>query len=141
VGFQIIQQWAVWSSCSAWCAVCCALACCACPCCLLHAGLHLLECALTCRAMLCCAVPQVLRVTPSTVFVAGTGRQLLQFSFQLEHLHCFEVSSESVFGLSQDADSGMVAVSGSRGCLDLLSDQGTSLGHIKPPESVFMAAA
>lgn len=91
--------------------------------------------------MLCRTVLQVLRVTPSTVFVAGTGRQLLQFSFQLEQLHSFEVSSESVFGLSQDADSGVVAVSGSRGCLDLLSDQGTSLGHIRPSESVFMAAA
>jgi hypothetical protein len=97
--------------------------------------------ALPCPALPCPALLQVLRVTPSTVFVAGTGRQLLQLSFKLEQLHSFEVSSESVYGLSQDAVSGMVAVSGSRGCLDLISEQGTSLGHIKPPESVFMTGA
>lgn len=84
-------------------------------------------------------VLQVLLVTPSTIFVAGTDKQLHQYSFQLEHLRSFEVTAESAFGLAYHP-CGMVAVCGSRGCLDLIGEQGTTLGHIKPPSSVFLPA-
>jgi hypothetical protein len=83
---------------------------------------------------------QVLLVTPSTIYMAGTDRQLHQYSFQLEHLRSFEVAAESVFGIAHDASSGMLAVCGSRGCVDLLTEQGSRLGCIKPPGSVFVLA-
>lgn len=83
---------------------------------------------------------QTLLVTPSTVYVAGTDRQLHQYSFQLALLHSFEVTAESAFGVAHDPGSGMLAVCGSRGCLDLLSAEGNSLGHIAPPASVFVPA-
>jgi len=79
-------------------------------------------------------------VTPSTIYVGTTDKQLHQFSFQLQPLHDFEVSAESVFGLDLDPVSGMLAVCGSRSCLDLVSPEGNRLGHIKPPKSVFMPA-
>jgi hypothetical protein len=82
---------------------------------------------------------QVLLVTPSTIFVAGTDKQLHQYSFDLEQLRSFEVTAESAFGIAYNP-CGMIAVCGSRGCLDLISEQGTSLGFVKPPSSVFLPA-
>lgn len=82
----------------------------------------------------------MLQVTPSTIYLAGTDRQLQQYSFQLKHLHSFDVAAESVFGIAHEPVSGMLAVCGSRCCLDLLSAEGNSLGHIRPPASVFLPA-
>lgn len=83
---------------------------------------------------------QVLLVAPSSIYMAGTDKQLHQYSFQLEHQHNLEVSAESVFGLAHEPGSGMLAVCGSRGCLDFVSEQGTNLGHVKPAGSVFLSA-
>lgn len=88
----------------------------------------------------CVVCVQVLLVGSSSIYMAGTDKHLHQYSFQLEHQHSVEVSAESVFGIASEPSSGMLAVCGSRGCLDLVSEQGTSLGHIKPPGSVFLSA-
>lgn len=82
----------------------------------------------------------MLLLAPSCIFVAGTDKQLHQYNFQLEHQHSMEVSAESVFGVAYEPSSSMLAVCGSRGCLDLVSEQGASLGHIQPPASVFLPA-
>lgn len=92
-----------------------------------------------CRCFCRCAsltTAQVLAVAPSIVYMAGTGKQLRQYSFQLEELRALDVGSESAFGLDIDAGSGMVAVCGSKACIDLLSAQGASLGVVRPAPSV-----
>ncbi|WIA42540.1 hypothetical protein OEZ86_008522 [Tetradesmus obliquus] len=84
-------------------------------------------------------MPQVLVLTPSTVYVAGTSKQVHTYSFQLEEARSLDVGAESVFGIAVDAESGMLAVCGAKACIDLLSAQGATLGVVRPAASVLMS--
>jgi hypothetical protein len=92
-----------------------------------------------CLLLLLVRPVQVLVLTPSTVYVAGTTKQMHTYSFQLEETRSLDVGAESVFGIAVDADSGMLAVCGAKGCVDLLSAQGATLGIVRPPASVLMS--
>jgi hypothetical protein len=82
---------------------------------------------------------QVLMLTPSTVYVAGTSKQVHIYSFQLEEMCSLDVGAESVFGIDVDAESEMLAVCGAKACIDLLSAQGATLGVVRPAASVLMS--
>lgn len=90
------------------------------------------------HATLCCVLAQVLVMTPGVTYVAGTDSRLYQFSFTLEEQQALDATPESVFGVALEPGSGMLAVCGSRGCLDLMSTAGQALGYILPPPSVLM---
>ncbi|KAF8063861.1 tatD [Scenedesmus sp. PABB004] len=85
-------------------------------------------------------IPQALLLSPGAVLMAGTDRKVHQYSFQLEEVHSFDVGAESAFAVRADpGGSGMLAVAGARGCVDLLSAQGAVLGLVRPPPSALLA--
>lgn len=88
--------------------------------------------------MLLILLPQVLQLSPGLVTIAGTDKKLHQFTFQLEHMRSVGVGPDSVFGIAAEPETGMLAVCGSRGCIDLLSEQGAVSGLLRPPASVLV---
>lgn len=77
-------------------------------------------------------------MSPGYVTVAGTDGKIYQFTFQLDSARSMEVGAVSVFGAASEPASGMLAVCGSKGCIDLLSEQGAVSGLIGPPASVLI---
>eukprot|EP00879_Flechtneria_rotunda_P018004 GHRR01018868.1.p1 GENE.GHRR01018868.1~~GHRR01018868.1.p1 ORF type:complete len:396 (+),score=136.69 GHRR01018868.1:762-1949(+) len=84
------------------------------------------------------STPQALLLTPSTVYMAGTDKRLYRYTFLLEDAKTFQIGAESAYGMALDAETGMLAVCGSKGCIDLLSPIGATLGVIRPPSSVLI---
>eukprot|EP00775_Hariotina_reticulata_P014324 gene14324-50_t len=104
-------------------------------------GLTLWNCGLNqvaVRKTLGKCTPQVLLLAPNSVFVGGTDKRVHHYSFSLEMQSSFDVGADSVFGLVADAASDMLAVCGSKGCLDFVTMNGQSKGAVRPPSSVFM---
>lgn len=80
----------------------------------------------------------MLLLAPNSVFVGGTDRKVHHYSFSLELQNSFDVGADSLFGLVTDVASDMLAVCGSKGCLDFVTMSGQSKGTVRPPLSVFM---
>eukprot|EP00798_Chlamydomonas_sp_ICE-L_P025581 gene25581-11233_t len=77
--------------------------------------------------------PQAIHILPGEILVACSEPSLFRFKFSIEQPpSTHEVAVKSCFALDVHPTSGMVAVAGSGGCLDLLLPYGAKVGSVFP---------
>jgi hypothetical protein len=75
---------------------------------------------------------QYLYIQAGEILSVGTEPQLTRYNFAFKQTKQHAISAPSAFWIDVDASDQTIAVCGSRGSLDLLSQHGSCIGSVSP---------